>query len=155
MSRFAFALLLAALLSACAFYVSPDPAPIRVRPLPSSPDIVVSEPEVLPSDLPSVTLFSPGRGEGSVYNLGEEITFELSTTRSGYVTLTSYGPDGAASVFAQNIYVPGGLVTLPTAESQVSYTLAPPRGLQRVTASFSSSTSNYAQDTAETTFYIQ
>lgn len=156
MSRFALALLLAASLSACAFYVTPDPSPpVRVRPIPSSPDIVISEPEVVPNNLPAITSFAPGRGNGSVYALGEAITFQFQTTIGGYVTLTSYGPDGVASVFAQNMYVPAGVVTLPTSESGVTYTLAPPRGLQRVTASFASSSNSSVQDSAETTFYIQ
>lgn len=155
MSRLALVFLIS-LLSGCAFYVTPDPSPpVRVRPVPSSPDIVISEPEVIPSALPTITSFTPTRGNGSVYNLGEDITFQLQTTGGGYVTLTSYGPDGAASVFAQSLYVPAGGVTLPTAQSGVRYTLAPPRGLQRVTATLSSTSNAASQDSAETTFYIQ
>lgn len=155
MSRLAILLVLA-LLGGCAFYVTPDPAPpARVRPVPARPDIVVSDPEIIPSVVPTITSFTPARGNGSVYTLGEDITFQLQTTSGGYVTLTSYGPDGVASVFAQNLYVSGGSVTLPTAASGVRYTLAPPRGLQRVTATLSSTSNASAQDSAETTFYIQ
>lgn len=157
MSRSLWLVLTAALLSSCAFYVTPEPTSVRVRPIPTRPpqEIVVSEPEVIVSDLAEITSFTPDRGAGAVYGLGEEISFTLQTSSGGYVTLTSYGPDGAASVFAQNMYVPAGSVTLPTPESGVRYTLAPPRGLQRVVASFSSSTSGAAVATAETTFYIQ
>ncbi len=155
MSRLA-PLLLAVLLGGCAFYVTPDPAPrVRVRPVPSSPNVVITEPKVVPSNTLSITSFTPARGSGSVYALGEDIAFTLVTPSGGYVTLTSYGPDGAASVFAQNVYVPAGSVTLPTASSGVRYTLAPPRGLQRVTVTLSSSTTATGQVSAETTFYIQ
>lgn len=146
---------LAASLSACAFYVTPQPSTsVRVRPIPSpsKPEVVVT-PEVITSE---ISAFAPTRGEGSVYNLGESISFEVRTSGSGYLTLTAYGPDGTASVLSQGMYVPGGTSFLPTAESGVSYDLAPPRGLHRVTATFSSDASgSITQDTAETTFYIQ
>lgn len=144
------------LLGGCAFYVTPKPTTsVRVRPVPSSPDIVVSEPEVTVAEVAEVSSFAPDRGAASVYSLGETISFQLQTTSSGYVTVTSYDPAGTASVLAQNLYVAGGSVTLPTPESRVTYTLAPPRGLQRVTLTFSGASGGYALDTAETTFYIQ
>ena len=139
-------------LGACTFYVSPRPgASVTVRPLPSAsaPDIVVTETAV-------VTDFAPTRGEGSVYALGESISFRLRTTGSGYVTLTATGPDGSSSVFAQNVYVAGGAdTTLPTPQERVTYTLTPPRGLQRVTLAFSSTSGGIGDTTAETSFYIQ
>ncbi len=143
---------LAASLSACAFYVTPQPSTsVRVRPIPSP-----SEPDVVVTNVSEISAFAPTRGEGSVYNLGESISFEVRTGGSGYLTLTAYGPDGTASVLSQGMYVPGGTSFLPTAESGVSYDLAPPRGLHRVTATFSSDASgSVTQDTAETTFYIQ
>lgn len=139
-------------LGACTFYVTPWPgASVTVRPLPSAPapDIVVTEAAV-------VTDFAPTRGEGSVYALGDSISFRLRTTGSGYVTLTATGPDGSSSVFAQNVYVAGGTDTvLPTPQERVTYTLTPPRGLQRVTVSFSSASNSIGSATAETSFYIQ
>lgn len=144
---------LALVLSACAIYVDPKPsASVQVRPIPSP-----SQPEIVVTDASEISEFAPTRGEGSIYNLGESISFQVRTSGSGYLTLTAYGPDGTASVFGQGIYVPGGPLTyLPTPESGVTYDLAPPRGLQRVTATFSSDASGSAtQDTAETTFYIQ
>ena len=145
-------LTLSAALGACTFYVNPRPgASVTVRPLPSAPapDIVVTETAV-------VTDFAPTRGEGSVYALGESISFRLRTTGSGYVTLTATGPDGSSSVIAQNVYVAGGAdTTLPTPEERVTYTLTPPRGLQRVTVSFSSAANSIGNTTAETSFYIE
>lgn len=152
MNRLFLAAALAATLSACAFYVTPQPSTsVRVRPIPSP-----SKPDVVVTNVSEISTFAPTRGEGSVYNLGESISFEVRTSGSGYLTLTAYGPDGTASVLSQGMYVPGGTSFLPTAESGVSYDLAPPRGLHRVTASFSSDASgSVTQDTAETTFYIQ
>lgn len=145
-------LTLSTALGACTFYVNPRPgASVTVRPLPSAPapDIVVTETAV-------VTDFAPTRGEGSVYALGDSISFRLRTTGSGYVTLTATGPDGSSSVFAQNVYVAGGADTvLPTPQERVTYTLTPPRGLQRVTASFSSTSGGFGDTTAETSFYIE
>lgn len=154
MTRFLFAILIALSLSACAVYVTPEPAPstsVRVRPLPNT------QPEIAVTDVSQISTFVPTRGERSVYGLDESISFRVLTTGDGYLTLTAYGPDGVASVFAQGIYVEGGVVTyLPSAESGVSYDLGPPRGLQRVTATLSSDPGGSAvQDIAETTFYIQ
>lgn len=152
MTRLFLTVALAASLSACAFYVTPQPSTsVRVRPIPSP-----SKPDIVVTDVSEISAFAPTRGEGSVYNLGESISFEVRTSGSGYLTLTAYGPDGTASVLSQGMYVPGGTSFLPTAESGVSYDLAPPRGLHRVTATFSSDASgSVTQDTAETTFYIQ
>lgn len=144
-------ILLMTTLSSCVFYVKPEPnRSVRVRPAPT-----VSDPEIIITDAGQITAFAPARGAGTAYSLNESISFHLQTDQSGYVTLTAYGPDGVASVFAQDVYVPGGEISLPTPESGVSYQLAPPRGLQRVTATFSSTPNGPVQDTAETIFYIQ
>ncbi len=146
------ALTLSVALSACTFYVNPRPGTsVTVRPLPSAP-----APDIVVTQTPVVTDFAPTRGEGSVYALGESISFQVRTTESGYVTLTATGPDGSASVFAQNVYVAGGVdTTMPTPEERVTYTLAPPRGLQQVTLSFSSTSGGLGDTTAETSFYIE
>lgn len=140
------------MLGACAFYVTPKPsATVQVRPIPN-----VSRPEIVATDLVEISEFAPTRGAGSVYSLGESISFQIRTSRGGYLTLTAYGPDGTASVLSQGMYVPAGTSFLPTAESGVTYDLAPPRGLHRVTASFSSNAAgSVTRDTAETTFYVQ
>lgn len=153
MTKLLAATLLGVLLSACAVYVTPEPSTsVRVRPIPTP-----SRPEIVVTDLSEISEFTPTRGERAVYNLGEEISFRVRTGADGYLTLTVYGPDGAASVLAQGVYVRGGVDTyLPTPESGVTYTLAPPRGLQRVSATLSSSPGSAdVQDTAETSFYIQ
>ncbi len=146
------ALFVGTALSACAFYVSPEPSTsVRVRPIPTP-----SQPEIVATETADISEFVSTRGEGSVYDLGETISFRVQTTTGGYLTLTSYGSDGAASVLAQDVYIQGGVATdLPTPESGVAYTLAPPRGLQRVSATLSSDPGGSVQDTAETTFYIQ
>ena len=145
-------LTLSVTLGACTFYVNPRPgASVTVRPLPSAP-----APDIVVTETPVVTEFEPTRGEGSVYALGDSISFRLRTTGSGYVTLTATGPDGSSSVFAQNVYVAGGTdTTLPTPQERVTYTLTPPRGLQRVTLSFSSASGSLGDTTAETSFYIE
>ncbi len=138
-------------LSACAVYNTPEPSSsVKVRPTPSQSEIVVTA-------VPEIITFAPTRGEQAAYDLGESISFRVRTTQDGYLTLTAYGPDNVASGFAQGAFVEGGVDTvLPTAESGVSYDLAPPRGLQRVSATLSSDPAGTAVlDTAETTFYIQ
>ncbi len=141
-------------LGACTFYVNPEPeASVRVRPL---PEIRASQPEIVVTEAPVITDFAPTRGAGSVYALGEEIRFQVRST-GGYATLTVTGPDGSTSVLAQSVYIQGSTdVYLPTPEQRVTYTLAPPRGLQRATLSLTSDASGSSVgDTAETTFYIQ
>jgi hypothetical protein len=140
-------------LSACAVYVTPEPSTsVRVRPLPTP-----SQPEIVVTDVAEISSFAPTRGERAIYDLGESIEFRVRTTQSGYLTLTAYGPDGTASVFAQGVFVHSGTETvLPTPESGVTYDLAPPRGLQRVTATLSSDPGGASVlDTAETSFYIR
>ena len=145
-------LTLALLLSACTFYVSPQPdADVRVKPLPGTR----SQPEVTVTAAPVISAFAPTQGAGSVYGLGETISFQVQLTESGYATLSVTAPDGSTSTLAQNVYLPAGTATLPTPEQRAEYVLAPPRGLQRATLSVSSTSSAAVQDTAETTFYIQ
>ena len=152
MKPFLLVLTLGLTLGACTFYVNPRPGTsVTVRPLPSAP-----APDIVVTQTPVVTDFAPTRGEGSVYALGDAISFRVRTTESGYVTLTATGPDGSSSVFAQNVYVAGGVdTTLPTPEERVTYTLTPPRGLQQVTLSFSSTSGGLGSATAETSFYIE
>lgn len=152
MKQLLLALTLSTALGACTFYVNPRPGTsVTVRPLPSAPP-----PEVVVTETPVVAEFAPTRGAGSVYALGDSISFRVRTTASGYATLTATGPDGAASVLARDVYVAGGTdTTFPTPGERVTYTLAPPRGLQRVTLSFSSTPGGPADTNAETTFYIE
>ena len=153
MKRLLLVLTLTSVLGGCTFYVDPEPgASVRVRPV---PEARVSQPEIIVTEAPLITDFAPTRGAGSVYGLGEAISFRVRSTESGYATLTATGPDGNTSVFARGVYLQGGAdVYLPTPAEGVSYTLAPPRGLQRVTLTLTSDASGTA-DAAETTFYIQ
>ena len=152
MKSFCSSLTLALLLSACTFYVSPHPEPtVRVRPVPETR----SQPEITVTAAPVVGSFTPTRGAGSVYGLGETISFQVQLTEPGYVTLSVSAPDGSTSVLAQDIYLSGDTVTTLPLPGTVTYTLAPPRGLQRATLSVSSTASGSVQDSAETTFYIQ
>ena len=145
-------LTLALLLSACTFYVSPQPGTsVRVKPLPGND----SQPEVTVTAAPVISTFAPTQGAGSVYDLGTELSFQVQLTSPGYATLSVTALDGSTSFLAQNVALPGGTSTLPL-PGTVSYTVAPPRGLQRATLSVSSDSSGSAvQSTAETTFYIQ
>lgn len=85
-----------------------------------------------------ITSFTPTGGEGQTYFVGDKVRFRLSTTRSGYVTLVSYDPDGYSNVIASNVRVGAGVSYFPEdlPGRPKEYTLTPPRGLQRVKAIF-------------------
>ncbi len=105
------------LLSACTVTISPMPGL----------QITLSD---------SITEFRPTRGHGATYFVGDVIEFELNTRQAGYVTLSTIDPNGTVEVFARNVRVPGGRVFLPTREQRVTFNAAPPRGLHRVRATF-------------------
>ncbi|MBX3139746.1 MAG: DUF4384 domain-containing protein [Trueperaceae bacterium] len=120
--RLAFVALAVALLaSACTIYVRPGGF--------VSDDISLSG---------VIQDFRPTRGAGSSYYPGENVEFRIVTTQSGYVTLTALDPDGRIYVFERNIPVSAGATYLPLAGARHVYTVNPPRGLQRVRASFTS-----------------
>ena len=84
-----------------------------------------------------IRVFEPTRGSGSVYLVGDSISFRVITNRDGYITLTELGPRGNVSTFARNIYVRGGQVNVISGPDDASeFLLVPPRGLHRVRASF-------------------
>lgn len=58
--------------------------------------------------------FTPNRGIGSTYRVGDPISFRIRTVEDGYVTLTAIDPDGSVYVFARNIPVSGGRVEVIT-----------------------------------------
>lgn len=90
-----------------------------------------------------ITSFQPDRGQGATYTVGENVAFRIRTTSNGYITLTALDPDGSIYVFGRNIYVRGGVSNLITGpDSRHQWTLTPPRGLQRVRASFTPSPTN-------------
>ncbi len=119
-NRLPFALAAAAcglLLSACTITITPSPGV----------QITLSD---------EIVDFRPTLGVGSTYRVGDRIEFLLNTRRPGYVTLTAIDPDGTVYLLSRNVPVPGGAVILPTREQRVVYNAAPPRGLHRVRASF-------------------
>jgi len=105
------------LLSACTITITPAP----------NIEITLSD-EILE--------FHPSRGAGATYYVGDNIEFRLRTRRAGYVTLTAIDPDGVVYELSRNVRVPGGTVFLPTREQRVVYTAAPPRGVHRIRATF-------------------
>ncbi len=169
MKKLFLALSLGLLLTSCAVYVSPGSVGTR--------GTVRFGIEV--SDV--IRVFEPARGAGAGYFVGENISFRVFTTQDGYLTLTALDPDGAVYTFARNVYVRGGRTNLVSGPDDGSvFSLLPPRGLQRVRASFTprptsgrvtyrgalgegrwtqsivTEVSDYdVRDIAETQFYIQ
>ncbi|THF85706.1 DUF4384 domain-containing protein [Deinococcus sp. KSM4-11] len=78
----------------------------------------------------------PDRGEGSTYAVGENVRINVGTRTAGYLTLVALQSNGYASVLARNVYVQPGTTTFPRAQDGVVYTVAQPRGIQRVRAIF-------------------
>lgn len=77
--------------------------------------------------------FAPDRGPGGWYYLGEEVNFDLTLARPGWVTLVVVDPDGRVYEL-DRFYLPAGRHLLPPGPYR--YTLVPPRGLHRVRAVF-------------------
>ena len=117
-------------LSACSVYVTPDTVTVR-----GGADYGIELGNV-------ITAFSPGRGEGATYFVGEDISFRVRSREAGYLTLSAIDPDGVVYVFARSVpIVPGtNIITGPNARTVFS--LAPPRGFHRVRASFTSRPTN-------------
>ncbi|MBB6099956.1 hypothetical protein HNR42_003416 [Deinobacterium chartae] len=115
-------LLLAAtslLLGACSVTVSPGTTRATVAPA----GVLISS-------------FTPDRGTGSTYYVGENVSFRFSANRPGYLTLVSLDPDGFSNVLVSNAYVSAGTTVFPTRAQGVNFTVQPPRGMQRVRAIF-------------------
>ena len=130
-----------------------------------------------------ISSFQPDRGQGSTYFVGENIRFQLSTRTAGYVTIVSLDPNGNSNVLVRSAYVnPGSTVFPRLQDGAASFSVALPRGVQRVRAIFTrarpnvdlyfqgvydqgrwnDATNNYVQsyapndrDTQETVFYIR
>jgi len=139
---------LALLLSSCTLYLKPGDVSFRLR---FGVELT-----------PTIVRLEPDRGTGSTYFVGETIRFIVSTDRSGYVTLVSIDPDGSSDVLTTR-FLDAGTYVFPLTGEGVQYTLAPPRGLQRVRAIFTDRPSSvsfrgtYTDDgwDRQTTFYIQ
>jgi len=84
-----------------------------------------------------ITALQPDRGEGATYAVGSTIRFQLTTRTAGYVTLVSLDPNGNSNVIVRSAYVNAGTTVFPRAQDGAgSFSVAPPRGLQRVRALF-------------------
>ncbi len=95
-----------------------------------------------------IQIFEPTRGQGANYSIGESISFRVRTTQAGYLTLTSYNPDGSVDTFARNIFVPANQTTILSGpDNRTIWTLVPPRGFHRVRASFTPSPTDTARVT--------
>lgn len=87
-----------------------------------------------------IDIFEPTRGSGAIYSLNENISFRLRANQSGYITLTAIDPDGTVYPIIRNVFVRAGETRIiPNSSDGVAFTLAPPRGLHRVRASFTPS----------------
>jgi Domain of unknown function (DUF4384) len=81
----------------------------------------------------------PDRGQGSSYAVGSTVRFLVATRTAGYVTLVSLDPDGYSDVLVRNAFVNAGTTSFPRArDGAASFSVAPPRGYQRVRAIFTS-----------------
>ncbi|WP_309571491.1 DUF4384 domain-containing protein [Deinococcus sp.] len=80
-----------------------------------------------------ITRVTPDRGEGSTYGVGETVRISVGTRTPGYVTLVALQSNGYANVLVRNEYIAAGTTTFPRGQI---FTVAPPRGVQRVRAIF-------------------
>lgn len=83
-----------------------------------------------------ISSFTPDKGEGREYRVGESISFRVGVREAGYLTLIAMNPDGSANVLTQNAYIPQGTTVFPRPQDGVTYNVAPQRGIQRVRAIF-------------------
>ncbi|WP_038055263.1 DUF4384 domain-containing protein [Thermus amyloliquefaciens] len=80
---------------------------------------------------PVILRFEPDRGAGATYYVGEEVRFFLTLADPGWISLVAIDPDGRTYEL-DRLYLGRGTHVLPP--GAYSYTLTPPRGLQRVRA---------------------
>jgi hypothetical protein len=114
-----------ALLGACSIYVNPEARGTNLGPDPRF-EIELSD------DI--IERFAPDRGAGASYDVGDTISFDLYSSRQGYVTLSVMGPDGNVDVLAEDVVVQAGQNEIPAPEGNIVFTLQPPRGLHEVRA---------------------
>lgn len=119
------AVLAVLLLGGCTVYVVPGTADTGVR---GRIDLDLDQ---------VITSFSPTRGEGAEYGVGQQIQFRIRTSQDGYVSLSAIDPDGSVYTFARNLRVEAGRTNvLPGPDSRVAFVADPPTGLHRVRATF-------------------
>lgn len=88
--------------------------------------------------------FRPSRGSGSVYRVGEDISFVLRSSRHGYVTLSFLDSSGRSAVFARNIPVTPSRNVISGPDIRHVFTVAEPRGIMQVRATFTEHRTNEA-----------
>ena len=99
-----------------------------------------------------VSSFEPDRGTNSTYYVGEDVGFQITTSRSGYVTLVALNPDGYSNVLLYNQFVRAGTTRLDGRPAN-TFEVAAPRGYQRVRAIFTTTgQSNFARGSIEGRF---
>lgn len=89
-----------------------------------------------------ITEFRPTRGTGAVYSVGDEISFVVRSTRSGYLTLSYLDSSGRTATFARNIRIGAGRTVISGPDAQHWFTVAPPSGIMQVRATFTSNRTN-------------
>lgn len=91
-----------------------------------------------------ITQFRPTRGHGSIYRVGEDISFVLRSNRSGFVTLSYLDSSGRVAVFARNIRVNPSRNVITGPDPSHVFTVAEPRGFMQIRASFTAQPTNEA-----------
>jgi hypothetical protein len=81
---------------------------------------------------PIITRFEPDRGRAASYRVGESVSFVVSLTRPGYLTLVGIDPDGVSYEFDRVFLNPG--THLLSGPPGFRYEVRPPLGIQRVRA---------------------
>jgi hypothetical protein len=85
-----------------------------------------------------VSEFKPDKGEGAKYKIGEQVRFELTLARNGFVTLITTDSDGATYDLERSVASSAGKLRLPRADDrsatggQAAYIVDIPTGPQRV-----------------------
>ncbi len=91
-----------------------------------------------------ITEFRPTRGHGAIYNVGEDISFVLRSTRAGYVTLSYLDSSGRVAVFARNVRVSPTRNVISGPDPQHVFTVAEPRGFMQIRATWTPNRTNEA-----------
>lgn len=82
--------------------------------------------------------FKPDKGEGATYKIGEQVRFDLTLERNGFVTLITTDSDGKTYDLERSVATTSGKTKLPRADDrsatggQAAYIVDIPTGPQRV-----------------------
>lgn len=89
-----------------------------------------------------ITEFRPTRGTGSVYSVGDEISFVVRSNRSGYLTLSYLDSSGRTATFARNIRIGSGRTVISGPDARHWFSVAEPRGIMQIRATFTADRTN-------------